>query len=272
MASARHRPQRRALLAGLYREPKHFAVGPDDRSYLVQSGWTPEFSSSVWTETNAGCHAPAWLLEAEHCRNTTVRAAAVDASGVLHMTGSEEVIGGDYRLVHWAVGPTDVVRTELASLPDAEIHYFDHSLAIAASGEIHLCLDTEGPTPAAIYGHGHDGDDWTMIPIEDPDSELPNASDQNFCKVALGADEVPWFIWNGGDGGEANPFRVASFAAGELNYEVIDDGAYEPGAQLTVDAMGRPWVVYTAFSANPDSFKLAHRSGDEWIIEIVTPP
>jgi hypothetical protein len=258
------------LTEGVYIRAKYFAVAPDDRSYLVNAAWTPDLPAWwVWAETDAGCHAPAWLLEINECRPTSVLAAAVDDAGVLHMTGSELVSEDDYRLVHWTVGADQVERTEIAPF-EAGTMWWDQSLAIGPSGELHLCLETNEIDPAAIYAHGHDSNDWTSIPIEDPDAGLVDNEDQGYCKVALSADGIPWFVWHGGQSGAMDPLRVASLVDGILNYEVVDMGAKEAYAQITVDPMGRPWMAYRPFNSQL-YFKVAHKDGDEWIVESIYP-
>jgi hypothetical protein len=253
-----------------YNDPVYFAVGPDDRSYFVESHATQTgIEWGVWAETNLGCHVPTWGLEITDCRPIIVGATAVDAAGFLHATGLEEASEDDWRLVHWFFGPDSVERTELASIPLGTYQ----SLAIGDSNEIHLCHWATSSGVVATYAHGHDANDWTSIEIEDPDVDEINAISPGYCQLALAPDGTAWLAWQAGELGPMKPFRVASVADDIITYEIVDVGVLEGGASLTVDPLGRPWLAYRPPPPGVfNTFKVAHKDGGQWTIEqIVTP-
>jgi hypothetical protein len=261
------------LVISAYNDPPDFIVGPDDRSYFIESEDTP-LSTWVLAETDLGCHVPTWQLPLEtDCRPGYVLAIAVDAAGFLHATGAEVITENNYQLVHWRMGSDNVERTELAPLP-ADTVNFPHGFAISESDELHVCRRASATESNAvvIYSHGDDANAWTALEVEDPDASDPNASDPGYCKLALALDGTAWLAWHAGSYDPNDPFRVASVVDDVITYEVVDMGALEEYASLTVDPMGRPWLAYRVPGPYINTFKVAHKDGDQWVVEEITPP
>jgi hypothetical protein len=257
-----------------YTIPHRFAVGPDDRSYLLRgSNSLPK--NWIWAETDLGCHRPAWEFELADCRESYVNAIAVDGDGYVHAIGVE-TIGVDDRgegikqAIHWYLGPDGAERTELGPVQSS----FDEDFVVTGdSNELHTCREPffVYPSPGIVfYAHGHDANDWTSIVIEDPDRV--SGYDQGYCEFAVAADETVWLTWAAGDFSQTDPFRVASIVDDVVDYEIIDIGAEESLADLAVDPMGRPWIAYFPNQNYTNILKVAHKDAGEWIIEsIVTP-
>ena len=132
---------------------------------------------------------------------------------------------------------------------------------------------SESETDATvIYAHGHDANDWTTLEIEDPNDSPGLFSEPGYCKLALAPDQTAWLTWHAGNYGPSDPFRVASVVDDVITYEIVDEGAVEEYCSLTVDPMGRPWIAYNPQEGPNNTFKVAHKEGDQWIVEEITPP
>jgi hypothetical protein len=111
-----------------------------------------------------------------------------------------------------------------------------------------------------------------MLEIEDPDADAGFPQAPGYCKLALATDGTVWLTWAAGEIGPTDPFRVASVFDDVISYETVDIGISEPYASLTVDPLGRPWLAYMPSGPDIDTIKVAHKDGDQWIIEEIVIP
>lgn len=259
-----------------YDNPMLAAIGPDDRSYLV--GSVGNYHLLVWHETEEGCHVPVWRLQsgpAAQCRRSWPRGAAVDGDGVLHLTGSEQLADQEWQIVHWKLGIDEVERREVGPVPNG-LHYLERPLWIDESDAFHTCYPPAPNQGITTYAHGHDANDLVELHLDDP-NQLPNIGmlAQTHCKLALAPDGTAWLTWVSfpPPGTEStDPFRVASVLDGVVTYEVIDVGAAEGSAAISVDSSSRPWLVYHRWNGADQGIRVAHRENDTWIVEQVNVP
>jgi hypothetical protein len=122
-----------------------------------------------------------------------------------------------------------------------------------------------------IYAHGHDANDLVELHLDDPGFHPVSRSDliNTHCKLALAPNGTAWLTWATIPSGE---FRVAHVEDDVATYEVIDLGAGEISAEIAVDSLSRPWLVYLQPPGFDQEIKVAHRDGDMWIVEQVTFP